>query len=142
MLAGLTVSLAAGAHGVATGMRPSLPITAAGLLLTCRVGWGATADRLSPGRLIGLVLAVQVCLHVAFAISASGGAHHPAPPSAAQVAVVPEHGTVDLLHGGLPMLAGHALAALFLAGWLAAGERLLWRVARGAACAVRRAARR
>ncbi len=141
MLAGLTVGLAVGAHGVSTGTGPSLPVTAVGFLLTCRVGWGVTARQVSPARLVGLVLAIQVCLHVAFAMSASGGAHH-YPPPAAGAALVSGHGRVELLHGGLPMIAGHVLAALFLAGWLATGERLLWRAARGAASVARRAARR
>ncbi|MEX5632821.1 hypothetical protein [Parafrankia sp. FMc2] len=142
MLAGLTVGLAVGAHEVSTGTGPSLPVTAVGFLLTCRVGWGVTARRVSPARLVGLVLAIQVCLHVAFAMSAAGHAHHPASPAPGTALAVPGHGRVELFHGGLPVIAGHVLAALFLAGWLAAGERLLWRAARGAASAARRAARR
>ncbi|WP_054564669.1 hypothetical protein [Frankia sp. R43] len=81
-------------------------------------------------RLVGLVMAVQSCLHVAFAMSTPPGHHH-AGAGGSQAGDLAARG-VDLVHGGPMMLGGHLLAAVFLACWLARGERLLWRPARGA----------
>ncbi|WP_242422343.1 MULTISPECIES: hypothetical protein [Frankia] len=47
----------------------------------------------------------------------------------------------DLLPGGPAMAVAHLLAALVLAWWLAAGERLLWTVVRRTAAVARRLAR-
>lgn len=138
----LTVGLSVAAHRASGGMAPSLPVSVMGLLLTCRVGWGVAATRVSLARLVALVFGVQAGLHLAFAMSAPGG-QHGGPLAAGHTPPGPVTGEgVHLLAGGVSALAGHSLATLCLAVWLAAGERLVWRVASRAATAVRRAAGR
>ncbi|MCK9903448.1 hypothetical protein CC117_19640 [Parafrankia colletiae] len=138
----LTVGLSVAAHRASGGMAPSLPVSVMGLLLTCRVGWGVAATRVSLARLVALVFGVQAGLHLAFAMSAPGG-QHGGPLAVGHTPPGPVTGEgVHLLAGGVSALAGHSLATLCLAVWLAAGERLVWRVASRAATAVRRAAGR
>ncbi|WP_241255584.1 hypothetical protein [Candidatus Protofrankia californiensis] len=138
-VAAMAVGLVVAAHVVACGELPSVPVVGGGAGLAARVCWGAAGRRMSARRLTGLVLWVQVGLHVAFAVTAPGvgsaaghGSHHGA-----------HAGTgVELLPGGPGMVLAHLCAALVLAWWLAAGERLVWRAARGAASVARRAAGR
>lgn len=140
VLAALTVTLAAGAHGYSCGTAPSTPIVAVGFLLTWRVGWGLAAQRLRFARLSGLVLAAQAALHLGFVLSAAGGEHTMPAPAAPGAGMM--DGRLDLLPGGPTMALAHVAAACCLAWWLAIGERLLWRVARGAAALARRAVSR
>lgn len=127
-------------HEIACGETPSVPVTVAGALLSARVCWGLADRRMSAWRIGWLVLCVQLGLHVAFAVSAAGGG--PASASAQAHAHAGHGPGVDLLPGGPGMAVCHLTAALVLAGWLAVGERLLWRVARTAATAARNVARR
>ncbi|WP_261557228.1 hypothetical protein [Frankia tisae] len=134
----LTVGLAVSAHALACGTTPAAAVALVGLVLVMRVCWGVSERRVSPPRLLGLVLAVQGCLHVAFVLSApaghagmGGGRAHAMPASAS-----------DLFPGGTTMLGLHLTAAILLAGWLALGERLLWQAARGAIRVARRAVHR
>ncbi|MCK9877318.1 hypothetical protein MXD61_09300 [Frankia sp. AgPm24] len=150
----LTVAVAAvllglGAHTAACGQLPSLPVTAIGMALTARVCWGAAGRRLSLARLVALVVGVQSALHLAFTLTASAGmAGHASSDSVAAVAgagVGTGGGAavgVDLLPGGPIVAVAHLGAALLLAWWLATGERLLWRAARGAVTVARATLRR
>jgi hypothetical protein len=138
-VAAMAVGLVVAAHVAACGRLPPLPVTGCGAALAARVCWGVASRRMSMRRLAGLVLCVQAGLHVAFAVTAPGagsavghGSHHGAHGGAG----------VDLLPGGPAMALAHLCAALLLALWLAAGERLVWRVARGASAVMRRAAGR
>ncbi|TCJ32298.1 hypothetical protein [Parafrankia sp. BMG5.11] len=143
MITVLTVALAVTAHAASTAPAPSFLITGVGFLLTWRAGWGLAAMRVTRRRLVGLVVAVQFCLHIAFAMSAQADHHHPARSDAGGPAAghLDGHG-VDLLHGGPLMLGAHLLAAVCLAWWLACGERLLWRAGRRATAATHRLLRR
>ncbi|KPM55456.1 hypothetical protein ACG83_08930 [Frankia sp. R43] len=147
VLALLTVALAVLAH---SGTEPAVPdpaVTVVGFLLTWRVGWGLAARQISRRRLIGLVVAAQGCLHLAFAMASPPGRHPGAGTGMGHIVAhhpesVPGPAGVDLLHGGPRVLGLHLLAAVCLAWWLAAGERLLWRAGRRAATATRRIVRR
>jgi hypothetical protein len=110
-----------------------------GLLLTWRAGWGLSIRRISFPRLAGLVLAAQAGLHLAFVLSAAGSRQMPA-MSGARGTMAGQR--LDLLPGGPAMALLHLGAALCLAWWLAAGERLLWRAARGVATVARRTVNR
>ncbi|MEX5710062.1 hypothetical protein AB1484_17545 [Parafrankia sp. FMc6] len=131
----VAVGLAVAAHTAAGGLAPSIPVSVIGFLLVWRVAWGCAGRRVSFTRIAGLVVSAQACLHLAFAMSSPARHHH----HAVHTGVVGATGAhadgagLNLLPGGAPMLAAHLAAAVFLAGWLAVGERLLWRVARGAA---------
>ncbi|EIV94675.1 hypothetical protein [Frankia sp. QA3] len=104
---------------------------------------------MSRPRTAGLVLVIQLGLHLAFAVSTpavpvSGGGEPPGLPHAEHVGATGGGASsgVDLLPGGLAMAGAHLLAAVVLAWWLAAGERMVWRAARGAAVVARRVVRR
>ncbi|MEX5636664.1 hypothetical protein [Parafrankia sp. FMc2] len=142
VLALLTVALAAAAHGRSGPAAPDSWVTVVGFLLTWRVGWGLAARQISRRRLIGLVVAAQGCLHLAFAMASPPGRHSGAGAGHLHSEAVAGSGGVDLLHGGPTVLGLHLLAAVCLAWWLAAGERLLWRVGRRTATATRRIVRR
>ncbi|MCK9875150.1 hypothetical protein MXD59_05025 [Frankia sp. Ag45/Mut15] len=145
-VAAIAVALAVGAHWAACGVAPSVPVVLLGVVLAGRICWGASAARLSWPRLTGLVLAVQTGLHIAFAVTTTTGSPHPASTTGTSAthlaAMTHEAARVDLLPGGPAMIAAHLLAAIGLAWWLAVGERLLWRAARGAVTVARRAAGR
>ncbi len=144
----MAVALAVGAHWTAGGMVPSVPVLIVGIVLAARVCWGVSAARMSWPRLTGFVLAVQAGLHIGFAVWAPTGGSRPAVASAAEAsathltAMTRGAAGVDLLPGGPAMIAAHLVAAVGLAWWLAVGERLLWRAARGAVTVARRAAGR
>ncbi|ORT53459.1 hypothetical protein [Frankia sp. KB5] len=148
VLALLTVGLAAVAHSGSGRAVPDPLVTVVGFLLTWRVGWGLAVRQISRRRLIGLVVAAQGCLHLAFAMASPPGPHSAAGVGAGHVLArhhpesVPGPTGVDLLHGGPTVLGLHLLAAVCLAWWLAAGERLLWRAGLRAATATRRIVRR
>ncbi|ORT53456.1 hypothetical protein [Frankia sp. KB5] len=131
----IAVGLAVAAHVTAGGMAPSVLVSVIGFLLVWRVAWGCAGRRVSFTRIAGLVVCAQAGLHLAFAMSAPAGHHHhPVHPVVMGTLSQPAGGPgLDLLPGGASMLAAHLAAALVLAGWLAVGERLLWRVASGAA---------
>lgn len=134
----LTVGLAVAAHVLACGRAPETAATLVSAVLVTRVCWGVSENRVPIPRLVGLVLTVQACLHVAFALSAPAG-HAGMRGGQAHVAltVAPVH-----LVPGATMVVLHLTAAMFLAGWLALGEHLLWQVARGAVRVARRAVER
>lgn len=140
-VAGLAVALAVLAHVAACGELPSSPVTACGGALAARVCWGNAARRMSPRRIAGLVAGVQAGLHLAFAMTVppepGANTHHGFSTGTAGTA----HSAtgIDLLPGGPRMALAHVGAALLLAWWLSAGERLLWRAARGVAVVARRA---
>ncbi len=111
---------------------------------------------MSVRRLAAVVVGVQAGLHFAFAVTEPAGIANVSVGAAAGggssgVTAITHAGDmvsqsavpgVDLLPGGPAMAIAHLLAAVVLACWLAVGERLLWRAARGAATAARRVARR
>ncbi|WP_231861469.1 MULTISPECIES: hypothetical protein [Frankia] len=136
----LTVGLAVAAHVLACGRAPAVAVVLVGIVLVLRVCWGVSERRVSMSRLVGLVLAVQGCLHVAFGLSAPAGhAGHAGIGGGADHAGLAAASPADLVPGGAAMLGLHLAAALLLAGWLALGERLLWQAARGAVRVARRA---
>ncbi|ORT53460.1 hypothetical protein KBI5_06975 [Frankia sp. KB5] len=144
VLAAMAVTLAVVAHLAACGELPSLPVIGCGGLLALRVCWGCSGRRMSLRRIAGLVTTVQAGLHLAFAMTGrsthSAAFHHHSAAGPVDVS----HGAegIDLLPGGPRMAFAHLCAALLLSWWLAAGERLLWRVARRTAAVARRAAGR
>ncbi len=133
----LTVGLAVAAHVLACGRAPAVAVALVGIVLVMRVCWGVSERRASMPRLVGLVLAVQACLHVAFGLSAPAG--HAGMAGEGNHVGLTAASPVDLVPGGAAMLGLHLTAALLLAGWLALGERLLWQAARGAVRVARRA---
>ncbi|WP_239379963.1 hypothetical protein, partial [Frankia sp. CIT1] len=152
----LAVLLAVAGHSVACGRLPPLSVMGFGTLVTARVCWGAAKGRMSVRRLAAVVVGVQAGLHFAFAVTEPAGIANVSVGAAAGggssgVTAITHAGDmvsqsavpgVDLLPGGPAMAIAHLLAAVVLACWLAVGERLLWRAARGAATAARRVARR
>ncbi|MCK9921361.1 hypothetical protein MXD61_05530, partial [Frankia sp. AgPm24] len=138
----LAVALAVGAHLVACSELPNPLATACGSALALRVCWGSTGRRMSLRRIAGLVACVQAGLHLAFTVTMAPNheahAQHGFPTGTAGTAQGVEG--IDLLPGGPRMALAHLGAALLLAWWLSAGERLLWRAARGAVAVARRAA--
>ena len=139
VLALVTVALATVAHGYACGTVPPWPVLAIGLPLTWRVGWGLSARRISFPRLAGAVLATQAGLHLAFVLSEAG---HDMQGMDAGPGPSMTGARLDLLPGGPSMALLHLAAAICLAWWMAVGERLLWRAARGVANVARCAAAR
>jgi hypothetical protein len=125
-VAGLSVGLAVAAHASAHGSAPSVAVTVGAVLLAARCCWGASARRLSAGRLLFVVGSVQVGLHVTFAVTAPPTTAHAGAHAGHRMAGHP----AEAGHGGGLMLVAHVLAALVLAGWLHSGERLAWRAAR------------
>ncbi|MEX5636663.1 hypothetical protein [Parafrankia sp. FMc2] len=141
-LAVIAVALAVAAHLAACGEPPSLPVTGCGVALAFRVCWGCSGRRMSLRRIAGLVTTVQAGLHLAFAMTARptqvAASHHHA--AVGPVDLSDGAAGIDLLPGGPRMALAHLCAALLLSWWLAAGERLLWRIARRTAAVARRAA--
>ncbi|MCM3925198.1 hypothetical protein ND748_26470, partial [Frankia sp. AiPs1] len=136
----LTVGLAVAAHVLACGRAPAVTVALVGIILVMRVCWGVSERRVAMPRLVGLVLAIQGCLHVAFELSAPAGhAGMGGLGGEGNHAALTAASPVDLVPGGAAMLGLHLTAALVLAGWLALGERVLWQAARGAVRVARRA---
>lgn len=139
MLALAAVTLAGGAHVLAGGQLPAPGILFALLALTCLATTAATRLRLNAATLTGLLGAGQLVLHEAFtvsdhALSRTGSAgqgsspHHLDPIAIAlPVEQVQLHSPDSPL--AFAMFAGHALATLVCALFLAKGEDALWALA-------------
>jgi hypothetical protein len=136
------VSLAAGAHTLAGGQLPSAGILLACLALTGLASTAATRLKLNAPAMAGLLGAGQLVLHEAFTLfggpgfsGPGSGAALPHHTGAVPVAVpVPLEAVHTRLHEAdsslsLLMLAGHALATLACAVFLARGENALWSLA-------------
>ncbi|WP_322780031.1 hypothetical protein [Frankia sp. Cas4] len=151
-VAALALGLAVAGHRAACGRLPSVPVMGLGAMVTARVCWGSAQGRMSAWRLSALVVGVQAGLHLAFAVTEptamanglAGGASIDITDltHSGDMALQSAAPGVDLLPGGPAMALAHLLAALVLALWLAVGERLLWRAARGTAAVARRVAGR
>jgi hypothetical protein len=156
-LVGSTVlGLAAGAHLLAGGTLPALPIMAGILALHVLVTTAATKFRLTPLTMAALLASSQLVLHTAFvalshsahltgAVATNGAvSHHSMSAEAhasavlAQVSSAPAPGSMSvglesLTHAGeMPgwMWAAHIAATLAAAALLAHGENVLWSLAR------------
>jgi len=111
VFAGVTATLAAGAHVAAGGALPPTAPLAAGVLLTALAARTAgRRERRLPAVLVSVAL-TQLGFHVAFL-----GAHQHAHAA-----------------GGLRMVATHTLAAAAVARWLRGGEARVWAASRRAA---------
>jgi hypothetical protein len=122
VLSAVVLLLAAVAHGAGGAGTPSFgdalllagPVTLA--------AWFATRRRLVPVALVVFVVGGQWLLHGAFGALAQGSAApgHQHGPAVVDAVTVHEH--------GLPtsMVVAHSVAAVLVALWLSAGERLLW----------------
>lgn len=119
-LSAVVLLMASSAHAAGGGELPAsehLLVVSGPLLLA---SWFATTRRLAALPMVGLVVGAQWLLHSAFGALAQGaaaGAH--------------AHGAVDPAAAGAhtptpSMAVAHTVAALLVALWLAAGERLLW----------------
>ncbi|CAJ64282.1 putative integral membrane protein; putative Succinyl-CoA ligase domain [Frankia alni ACN14a] len=143
-VAGVAVGLATAAHLTTCARPPSLPVLGVGAALAARICWGVADRPMCRRRLAGLMLSVQVGLHVAFTLampthgaSRSGGLAGEVGPGGTV-----GHSGVNLLPGGPAMAAAHLGAALLLTWWLAIGEHALWRVTSGVVRVARRVVRR
>lgn len=122
VLSAVVLMLAAGAH-VAGGA--GLPSFGHAALLAGPVGlaaWFATRRRLAPAALVAFVVGGQWLLHGAFGALAQGSTAVGHEHGAAAVGTAAAHGHAL----SASMVVAHTVAALLVALWLSAGERLLW----------------
>lgn len=125
-LALASVMLAAGLSGHAAGGGSATPTALIGPLLVVvslavAPFLGAPASAL---RVLVLVLAGQAGLHVALALIGSSPTAEAEPMTMNAGHTMPH--AVQIVPAHLNMLAAHAAAALVVALWLAAGERVTW----------------
>lgn len=129
------MALAAAAHVVGGGSVVTLPGLLALAALTSLAGYAVLGDGASTTRIVAFVVSAQVALHVLLEIgsAASGhatvGAAHPGHVDAmvrGSWSLVVDHLVGDVTStAGLTMTAAHAVAALLVGAWLAAGDVLL-----------------
>ncbi|MFC4504324.1 MULTISPECIES: hypothetical protein [Streptomyces] len=147
VFAAMCVTLAAAAHGLATGEAPPLRADGLGFLAVFAAGWLLGArERTMPG--IGAaMLAAQACLHTAFGAARPGGAARSMAMPGMRMATHPhahlnqhvhQHANYHVqAHGLTAAMASHATAAHLLAAlaaswWLRRGEAALWSLLRRA----------
>ena len=102
--------LASVAHTAGGGARPAPALVLTAAVLAAGTCWRASRRRLGAVRCAAVTAAVQLSLHVAFALDTPAG--------------VPAHAG----HGAA-MLAAHVAAGAAFGVWLAVGEAALWRSA-------------
>ncbi|HVN10811.1 MAG TPA: hypothetical protein VMT69_01865 [Kineosporiaceae bacterium] len=130
-LLGLSIAtLAALAHSGGGHPPPPVTVVLVGAAVLTRCCWRASLGELTPRRCLLLSVAAQWVLHVTFTLIDPPERVHELGPVGARPTVE----LCDLVPGAgdASMLVAHMLAATALALWLAAGERLLWSVARRA----------
>lgn len=127
VLSAVVLTLAAGAHGAGGAGLPSFghAVLLAGPVMLA--AWFATRRRLAPAAFVAFVVGGQWLLHGAFGALAQGSSdvghqHGAAALDVEAVGTAAAHGHAL----STSMVVAHSLAALLVALWLAAGERLLW----------------
>jgi hypothetical protein len=124
VLSAVVLLLASLAHAAGGGELPASGdlLLASGPLLLA--SWFATRRRLAPAPLVGFVVGAQWLLHGAFGALAHGAGAVPHAQHAVATDVV---ATAQVTHSlSTSMVAAHTVAAVLVALWLGAGERLLW----------------
>jgi hypothetical protein len=131
------LALATGAHWFGSGMLPGPRVLIAAGAAAAVVGW-LVVPRRGPLLLAGTTVAVQLGMHMGFAASMTRGAmtpmslilcrgHDAAAPLPVHVTALPiaTHASGGVLGAaGVPMLAGHLVAAVLAGLWMHHGERL------------------
>lgn len=121
LLAVCCTALALLGHVSGGGGRPPVPALFA-VTLVIGSAFAVLADRRRAfGQILVGAVVAQVAFHTAFTLSMPGH-HHVS-------GVVVSHGATELFFGlrsGIPMLAGHLVAAVLVAGVAASGEALVW----------------
>lgn len=120
----LTAGLADGAHRM-VGHETPPAVTVLGWLGVAWLVWPMTTRALSARRLVVTTVTLQWVMHAAFVLAAA----LPTGPMHGMQLREGAGALVDLLPGGNDpvMFAGHMGAAVLLAWWMAAGERLAFR---------------
>lgn len=127
VLSAVVLMLAAGAHGAGGAGLPSFghAVLLAGPVMLA--AWFATRRRLAPTAFVAFVVGGQWLLHGAFgalaqASTAVGHQHAAATLDTEGIGTAATHGHAL----SASMVVAHSVAALLVALWLSAGERLLW----------------